>query len=255
MVVAISGGRDRRSGSPRRAARTVWTFPAVLRRRLHPAVGLIAGAPPAGLTLARRRGVPILARTRLISVPAGPLSVPGAPHVVPAPIVVGGEANHGDAERGEAHVGQKHVVAAPLKGEVFADHPAAVAGPDHVTPGLVSEAAPDLEGRAFGNEIDSREVDIRAGAHVDVGGRITGRCVRGGRPHQCSAEDGAHQFQFSHRNPQCGWCAVGGPEHCPHMHNGTNARNPALVCLQMPQGLWREMALKAALSGRVRARR
>lgn len=195
---------------------TAWTSlavrtpPPAFRRCPHTLRSAIAGAPPARRTLACGRRAPTRARTRLVSVPAIALFVPGPPHIVTPPIIPRHEPNDGNAEHRQADIRKRNVIAAMVEGDIFAVHPASAAVPDDIAPGFVSEAPQDFDRIAFGNDIDARELRIRTSAEIQVHGRIAGSSLRRSDAHRRKRDNGTYYSLCSHtgsvdglRDPSC----------------------------------------------------
>lgn len=112
-----------------------------------------------------------------------------------------------------AVVGQRHQLAALVEVDVFAVNPATLPSPPNVTPGVIVEAALDVESLAFGNYSYAGEVGIWAGAQIDFS---CGIAWLGGVCRSCA--EGRHQrgdgqyASYSH-SCHCSWggsCSVGG---------------------------------------------
>src|SRR5438046_532429 len=125
--------------------------PAVLRRGMHAGWRRVAGTPPSRMARTRRRSVPANARVPPEGFPTRVLGVPGAAPVPAAPVVGGDEAHHGNAERGDADVGQISRLPVIIEADVLAVDPAPVVRPADVAPGLVLQAALDVERLALGD--------------------------------------------------------------------------------------------------------
>ena len=122
--------------------------------------------------------MPALARTNPVGEPPIAVSVPRAPDIVAAPVVRCHEAYDWDSEFDKAHVRQRHQLAAVIKRQIFAVHPAAIVFPNNVAPGLIAKAALDVDRFAFGNDGDRWEFDVRPRAHIHIGRRKSWLSVR-----------------------------------------------------------------------------
>src|SRR5262249_37339417 len=102
--------------------------------------------------------------------PAVALLIPGAAHIIAAPIIPSVENDNGNSETGKSDVRQRRHFTAILEAEIFAEDPTAIAVPADVTPGFVLKTTLDIDWSAFGDDTDTRELGIRPRAHIHIGG-------------------------------------------------------------------------------------
>jgi hypothetical protein len=79
-----------------------------------------------------------------------------------------------------------------IEADVLAVDPPSVVRPADVGPGLVLQAAVDINGLTLGDDADTGEFSIRARAHVDVGRRVAGLRLRGRNAKRCDGRDGGN---------------------------------------------------------------
>ena len=97
------------------------------------------------------------------------VSVPGAPHVIPIPIVSSHEGDVRDSIFYKADVKERNHPAVIIDREIFAEYPAPPAFPANVAPRFIAETTFDVDRLALENDIDAWKLDVRARPQIDIG--------------------------------------------------------------------------------------